>query len=529
MARRAPVLVALLASMLAAGCTTQDAARQQLALSTPEAATTNATPAPEAAAATASRATTTASEARRALTLPPELRAEREAQLTAAAPAAAARITATGSVGASATAAPSPAPAKREQARRLDLTTAVGEALMTYPEIRAYEARVRETRAGVAAARSALMPQGDLRLAVGSNYSGSYEGTTVPYKTSVHAVDGRADGGVILRQLLFDFGAARSDVERAELLRDAEKMRLREKIDDVAGKTAQAYLRAQESRALLGLVDEVIAAHVELARVVAAHAKEGHGTDADVQRVNARLIDVRAIRSDVSLQMSAAQDQLRRLTRVEPGVLAPAPDLRRRVPMTQAGALNMMLANNPRLAAIATTTRSSQKELEAQSASMLPRINLEVDTETKNFRNGPAGRTQAEARAMVAMRYRFLDGGLASANREQILARIEQGEFTYLNEREQMEADLRQAYRAIDSAARKLKLVSDGVSAARRVRELYLEQFKGGKRTVFELLDSQMSFFTIRRSQIENQFEGQRAIFEVLRVTGQLASVLAGR
>jgi outer membrane protein TolC len=58
---------------------------------------------------------------------------------------------------------------------------------------------------------------------------------------------------------------------------------------------------------------------------------------------------------------------------------------------------------------------------------------------------------------------------------------------------------------------------------------LYLEQFKGGKRTIFELLDGQMSYYTIRRSQIESQFEGRRAVFDILRATSDLTLALSGR
>lgn len=128
---------------------------------------------------------------------------------------------------------------------------------------------------------------------------------------------------------------------------------------------------------------------------------------------------------------------------------------------------------------------------------------------------------------MLAMRYRFMDGGLSSATREQTLARIEGGEFSLLNEREQLEQNIRQAYRSIDSSRSKLRLVQSGVSSARKVRELYLEQFKGGKRTVFELLDSQMSLFTVRRNQIESQFESRRAAYEIFRATGTLTQILA--
>ncbi len=203
------------------------------------------------------------------------------------------------------------------------------------------------------------------------------------------------------------------------------------------------------------------------------------------------------------------------------------PNLRPRLPRDSQGAIAQMLAGNPRLAALQSSTRATQAELDSQKASVLPRINLEVESETKNFRNGPSGRMQAEGRAMVAMRYKLMDGGLSAAAQAQILARMEGGQFLYLNEREQIEQDIRQAYRAIDSAGRKLKLVTSGVDSARKVRELYLEQFKGGKRTVFELLDSQMSFFTIRRSQIESQYEAERAVYEILRATGKLTEILS--
>lgn len=509
--------------MALAGCLRREAGGAGLTLS----AKPPGQPATLAAAAPLS-----AEGQRRRLTLPPHLRdaaenaqplAQAQAQRDAANPAAS--PAATGSLARTPEAQAGgrgPAPA-----RTFRLPEAVTSALATYPEIRVYEARLREAKAGIGVARSALWPSADLRLAIGGNFSGNYEGQTIPYAKAFNAADGRGDSGVILRQLVFDFGAVASDVRRAELMRDSELMRLRDKVEDIAGKTVQAYLKVLEQRALLALVDEVIGAHEELARIVQAHAREGHGTVADVERVNARIVDVRSIRSDVTLELKAAEDQFERLTRHRPAGLAPPPDLLTRIPRSPAQAVQEMLANNPRLAALASSTGASRAELDFQRASALPRFNLEVEGETKNFRNGPQGRTQAEARGMLAMRYRFMDGGLSSATREQTLARIEGGEFSLLNEREQLEQNIRQAYRSIDSSRSKLRLISAGVGSARKVRELYLEQFKGGKRTVFELLDSQMSLFTVRRNQIESQFESRRAAYEIFRATGTLTRMLA--
>jgi TolC family type I secretion outer membrane protein len=413
------------------------------------------------------------------------------------------------------------------------LAEAVASAVMGFPEIRINEARVREARAGISLSESGLYPNAELRVAAGQNFSGNYEGRAAPYRNASNSIDSRADAGIILRQLVFDFGATRADIRRAELLRDSEKLKLKDKVEEVAHRTAQNFLKVLEQREMLDLIDEIIAAHEHLARVVQAHAREGHGTLADVNRVASRLVDVRAIRSDISLQLMSAEDQFQRLTRQRAGGLADVPDLAASLPRSQAEAIQKVVAGSPRLGAIDASRRSAQQELAFQRASTLPRLNLEIDGETKNFRSRDvdfgqnSARTQIEGRAMLALRYRLMDGGLSSATREQINARIEGNEMNYLNEREQMEADVRQAYRAIESARRKGRLVADGVASAERVRELYLEQFKGGKRSIFELLDGQMAYYTARRSQIESRYEGRRAAFDVLKAMGELTSTLA--
>jgi outer membrane protein TolC len=423
-----------------------------------------------------------------------------------------------------------PSSRKDRQASQVSkLADAVATAVMTYPEIRINQARVREASAGIGMAQSVLYPTVDVRLAQGGNFSGNYEGRTIPYKTSSNAVEGRFDGGLILRQLVYDFGAADADIDRARFLRDAEKQKLQEKVEEIAHRTSLTYLRIIEQRALLALIDETIASHEQLARIVKAHNDEGHGTVADVQRVTSRLVDVRAIRADISLQLLAAEDQLSRFTRQRVGKLAAVPDYAKSIPKNANAAVDRVLTRNPRLGALVAMRQATQRELDSYQASILPKFNLEVETESKNFRSGQLGRTQTEGRVMIAMRYRIMDGGLSAATQEQIGARIAGAEMSFVNEREQLEADIRQAYRAIDSAHRKMSLVSSGVDASRKVRELYLEQFKGGKRTIFELLDGHMSYYTIRRSQIESQFEGRRAVFDILRATSDLTLALSSR
>ena len=92
-------------------------------------------------------------------------------------------------------------------------------------------------------------------------------------------------------------------------------------------------------------------------------------------------------------------------------------------------------------------------------------------------------------------------------------------------ERDELDADIRQFFRAIDAARGKAKSLDEGVAASARARELYTEQFLGGKRTLFELLDIQAAYFNANRSQILNMFEETRSVCGVLRSLGLLTQI----
>jgi len=423
-------------------------------------------------------------------------------------------------------AAPEPGPERPSARRPVTLNQAAAKAAFSHPEIAAVEARVREAKAGVRMAAASLYPQGDMRLAVGGSVTANAAGRSFYDRTNPDT-NSRVDGIISLKQLLYDFGATRADVERASYLKDAERLKLLDKVDEIVLKTAQAYLRILESRALLALVDETLAAHRRLAGIVQANQREGNSTVADVNRISSRLTDINAIRSDVSLQLAGAEEQFHRLTQIHPGPLAGVPSLAQFLPPSAEAAIGMMRRNNPRLAAISMLATSVEKEIEFQRGSALPKFQIETDADTKTYAQLNRQKNETEARAFITMRYRFMDGGLAEASVEQLHNRRDGNLQQLRNENEQISADLRQAYRALSSARLKGRLVAEGVVTSAKVQELYLEQFKAGRRTVFELLDSEMSSFTARRSAIESRYDGERAVFEILRNSGRLAEALS--
>jgi outer membrane protein, adhesin transport system len=408
------------------------------------------------------------------------------------------------------------------------LSGATGEALDTSEVLKEQDARIAEAEAGVDLARTASNPTADLKLTLGPGYSHQFETSGTGRDIDIERKDGRLEATLSLRQLVYDFGATERDIERARLFRTSEAVARDEQAEDLAQQVALSYLRVIEARAVLRIVDDTIAAHRQLAEIVQANEREGNGTAADVNRVNARLVDIAAIRSDVTLQMQAGEEEFQRLTGRKPGGLTPFPNLRPFAPRDVDETIALAARRNPKLVSLDFVSQSLDQEREAlRRSSTLPRVALEVDGVNKSSLDEKGGRNQLEGKALVSVSYRLWDGGVHDATDRQVEQRRVGNDMRFADHRRRITSEIRQAYRAIAASENKRRLVQSGVETSERVQALYLEQFKAGQRTVFELLDTQMATYSARRGAIEARYEGERALITILRSMGILRNAIA--
>ena len=411
------------------------------------------------------------------------------------------------------------------QGPRMTLPEVVSRAATMHPEITLALARVDEARAGVQRARSGLGPQVDVRLATGQEANG----TVAPYLgDAVERESGsamRLDGSIRLRQLLFDFNATRDEVLSTVAASDAARLRTIDVTEDIALRTAQAYLRILQQRQLLALIDRNIAEHVRLLQIVELNEADGNSTMADVNRVSARLSEVRSARTDLAADLDAAEDAFERLARIEPGRLDPPQPVVQLLAPNADQAVERALTGNPSLLSLSYTLRSLQHELDVVNGDGNARIDLELEANSRNYFSD-GSRSENDLRGMVVFSYSLFDAGDSEGKQREAESRIRQARARYTDRRDQVEADIRQAYRAIASARRKLSDLREGLASSREVQALYTEQFQAGERTIFELLDAQSALFSAERELIVSQFSELEAAYSVLRSTGRLTSTL---
>lgn len=408
---------------------------------------------------------------------------------------------------------------------RMTLADVVTRAATMHPEITLALARVDEARAGVQRARSGLGPQVDLTLAAGQTASGTYDPTDFDLNNRTADAEARLDGTVRLRQLLFDFNVTRDQVLSTLATSDAARLRTIDVTEDLALRTAQAYLRIFQQRQLLALIDRNIVEHERLLEIVELNEADGNSTMADVNRVAARLSEVRSARTDLAAGLDAAEDAFERLARIAPGRLQPPAPVVSNLAPSADDAIDRALSGNPRLLSLAYTVRAAQHELDVVNGDGRARIDLELEANSKTYISSDT-RTENDARGMVVFSYSLFDAGNAEGEQREVEARIRQARARYTDTRDQVEADIRQAYRAIASARRKLGDLRSGLQSSRQVQSLYTEQFQAGERTIFELLDAQNALFSAEQELIMSQFSELEAAYSVLRSTGRLTSTI---
>jgi adhesin transport system outer membrane protein len=415
--------------------------------------------------------------------------------------------------------------ADRGEGPHMTLADVVTRAATMHPEITLALARVDEARAGVQRARSGLGPQVDLTLAAGQTASATYDPTDFDLNNRSADAAARLDGTVRLRQLLFDFNVTRDQVLSTLATSDAARLRTIDVTEDLALRTAQAYLRIFQQRQLLALIDRNIVEHERLLEIVELNEADGNSTMADVNRVSARLSEVRSARTDLAADLDAAEDAFERLARIAPGRLqTPAPVISNLAPSAD-DAIDRALSSNPRLLSLAYTVRAAQHELDVVNGDGRARIDLELEASSNTYISANT-RTENDARGMVVFSYSLFDAGNAEGEQREVEARIRQARARYTDTRDQVEADIRQAYRAIASARRKLGDLRSGLQSSRQVQALYTEQFQAGERTIFELLDAQNALFSAEQELILSQFSELEAAYSVLRSTGRLTSTI---
>lgn len=404
---------------------------------------------------------------------------------------------------------PAPAPGDVESLR-----DAIIASLKNNPDIQIALAQQDDAHAAIGEARAGYMPHLDVTVGYGPEIAR-------PNATTGTTRRNRVEGSVTLTQNIWDWGVTINDIRRARASYRAAQWATREQIEAISFDITSAYSAMLQQQHLIQLTEDEIEATKKILRMITVQKELGLTTQADVDRAKARAENLQSTLLDRRSALQQARDDYKRLTNHVPGLAVDLPSTPNALPATVEEAIDLIDDHSPRMAQAVEDRRSLDRQYASQTGTFLPRFGVMVQANHKYNVLGATGLSE-DGRAMVTMSYSFLNGGADVALRNRIAARLRQADYELDRRRREVEQDIRADFQSLGAARQKIATINAEIESAQRVSDLYKQQFREGKRSVFDLLDSQQVLFNARANAVANEIAMHLAEYRVMQKLGGL-------
>ena len=367
------------------------------------------------------------------------------------------------------------------------------------------------------AARGALLPRADVRLAVG-------KGALVSSEPHLHLQ--RQEYTATLRQALID-EPARRELSRQRVLTDSAELQLGGAASNALLESAGAWLSVLQSRVSVQLGVEYTALLDELSRYITERAAAGGASPADRERVRGRVANVRANMADANAALKVATRNLNRLTGAVPASISlsfPASEFT--VPADRDVARDLAMLQNFELLAARAEVVAANVEGDIARSRFLPRMELEL-THSRTTNSGGQENFSRDTRGMVVLNVPLINGGSDLAQVRASQSRRNELQAKASNVERKLTLELETAYANLEAASQRFNAVRDELEANAKVVAAFRAQMLGSNRSLLEVLDAFQRLHQSRLDLTQSLVLKAQSQLRVAHLTGSLAVVFS--
>lgn len=305
---------------------------------------------------------------------------------------------------------------------------------------------------------------------------------------------------LVLRQMLFDGFATRSEVSRLGHAARVRYYELQSSMQSIALEVVQAYIDVQRYRELITYAESNYAVHKKLHDRINERVSAGVARRVDLEQASGRLAlaEANLLTEVTNLQNVTARFQ-RLSGELPPDSLPEVGFLKDGLPEDANKALQLAYQKNPDLLGSIENIVASQRNVSGNRAKYMPRLDLQG---RKNLHASSNGENSSLAADMVELTATFnLFNGFTDKAR---IAQANEELNRSLDLRDKACVDTRQtlviAYNDVLSLTEQLNYREQHRTSIENAREAYRKQFDIGQRTLLDLLDTENEYFQAKRT-----------------------------
>ncbi|HGY9617105.1 TolC family outer membrane protein [Vibrio harveyi] len=399
------------------------------------------------------------------------------------------------------------------------LEQAVENTLISNPDIKSAFNEFVSKRYVNEASSGAYLPSVDLDAGVG------YEGIN-PAESNRKSTDlTRKEATITLTQLIWDGSATLNDIDRTAADAESVRYQLLADAQDKALEVAKVYLDAVKAYEVLTLSENNLKVHKKIYQDIKKRVDSGIGSTADLTQVEARLAKAHG-------NLVAAQNNLfdthtiftRLVGQAPQGLIFPRAD-QNFIPYTVDDAIDLAFNSHPVIKISKADVDSAKFQYKQSKGNYYPTVSVEASQTWRDDAAGVKGNSD-ETTAMLRMRYNLYNGGSDSANAESFAYQLNKAKDLRERAYRNVEEGLRLSWSALDLTQQQKQFLSDHVDSASETVIAYEKQYRIGKRTLLDLLNTENELFEARKDYLDAKYAEQYAKYRVMNATGQLLNAL---
>ncbi|MGL5784919.1 MAG: TolC family protein [Alphaproteobacteria bacterium] len=376
----------------------------------------------------------------------------------------------------------------------MTLRTAVEKAIAYFPQIQAAKASLESSRALISQESSAFSPQIGVEVPLGLEYTREdtkiSSMTTTPTHAELQAF--RSSPSLNLRQLIYDGGYTSARISKAEFLSEKAYEQYQDTIQEIAFKTASAYLQILRLEKLNNIAAENLTAHQKMLKKTQNLVDAGDLTIADLLQIQARLEDAHLTLTNVKGELVKMRAEFKGYTGIEavnledPKIKSVALNLNR--------AIQVVLQDNYTLNALKKDRDAVKANLKGVESKFFPTINAEISGNRAQNAGGIKG-TRVQGSALLMVRYNLFDGGSRAFEKKSAVSNITEAEKKIATLKLDLEKQTQATWSDIQTLERQEKIFKQAIDYKRQVATSYVKQFDIGARSLLDILNAINDFF----------------------------------
>ncbi|NVK75004.1 MAG: TolC family outer membrane protein [Oceanospirillaceae bacterium] len=402
-------------------------------------------------------------------------------------------------------------------AHAITLEEATYTAIENSPKVRQAIAKYRESKENAdIALRTGYYPSANLSAGIGHE-------TTYGDNTNPDNVDlTRRELTLSLNQPLFNGFSTKNDIERLNSEAEADRWGALISVENTALEVAQVYANILRYRELVHLAQMNLDTHERIYGQIKLKSDTGIGRQSDLSQITARLAKAHANYFAAVNNLQDAESNYKNIVGELPpkDLIYPVPD-RALLPQDLDSAIAESLKKNPAIEGSRWDVAATESTQKIADADNYPTINFVLERTWNNNLDGTKGPSE-DLLAMIRLNYNLYSGGSHKSKKEVAVQQNTQATEIQRNTIRDTELTVRLAWAAFQATTGQKEHIRQYVIATKESQVAYEKQFRLGRRTLLDVLDSENELFQARQDYVNADYDELFSEFRLFNAKGEL-------